>query len=240
MKAFYRLTGLLLAALFIAGPALASERQGTLEFFTGQYSIREPLFKTVYQEGSSIQGLILSSTLLFNIDFYLELKAINKKGELTYSKEPTTLVLIPVSLGLRYVLPLGFVQPYAGAGIDFYLFFENNPIGSYFNYVRGYHGLGGVYIRFAKKFPILLNFKAKYTKADYYWPPQDLIVLSGLLDGSFRVSVLDAIINAIDARGCLERILDGGFQAVIFTTGTATLKSDLALASAVKAARPGM
>src|SRR4030042_2794142 len=167
MKAFYRLTGLLLAALFIAGPALASERQGTLEFFTGQYSIREPLFKTVYQEGSSIQGLILSSTLLFNIDFYLELKAINKKGELTYSKEPTTLVLIPVSLGLRYVLPLGFVQPYAGAGIDFYLFFENNPIGSYFNYVRGYHGLGGVYIRFAKKFPILLNFKATYTKASF-------------------------------------------------------------------------
>ncbi|MBN2199453.1 MAG: radical SAM protein, partial [Candidatus Aminicenantes bacterium] len=78
------------------------------------------------------------------------------------------------------------------------------------------------------------------SKADYYWPPQDLIVLSGLLDGSFRVDVLDAIVNKIDARSCLERILESGYRAVIFTTGTATLKSDLALAAAVKAARPGI
>lgn len=78
------------------------------------------------------------------------------------------------------------------------------------------------------------------SKASYYWPPQDLIVLSGLLDEAFRIDVLDAIINKIDARSCLERILGGGYRAVIFTTGTATLKSDLALASAVKAARPGI
>jgi radical SAM superfamily enzyme YgiQ (UPF0313 family) len=76
------------------------------------------------------------------------------------------------------------------------------------------------------------------SKADYYWPPQDLIVLSGLLDGSFQVGVLDAIINRVDARSCLERILKGGYRAVVFATGTATLKSDLALAAALKAARP--
>jgi len=167
MKTVMKLGGILWLALCVSGAARGADRQGTLEFYTGRYSIREPLFKTVYQEGSSIQGLVLSSSLVFNIDFYLELKAMYKKGQLTYSKEPTTLVLAPVSLGLRYVLPLGFVQPYAGAGIDFYLFFENNPIGSYFNYVRGYHGLGGVYLRFAKGFPVLLNFKAKFTKAAF-------------------------------------------------------------------------
>ncbi|MBN2199452.1 MAG: hypothetical protein JW747_06325 [Candidatus Aminicenantes bacterium] len=167
MKNVKKLTGLFLAALCASGTAWSSERQGTLEFYTGRYSITEPLFKTVYQEGGAIQGLVLSSSLIFNVDFYLELKAVYKKGELTYSKEPTTLVLAPVSLGLRYVLPLGIVQPYAGAGVDFLLFFENNPIGSYFNYVRGYHGQGGVYIRFAKGFPVLLNFKAKFTKATF-------------------------------------------------------------------------
>jgi hypothetical protein len=167
MNTVKRLAGLFGLLLCVLGPVRASERQGTLEFFAGRYSMREPLFKTVYPEGGGIQGLILSSSLIFNLDFYLELKAVYKKGQLTYSKEPTTLVLAPVSLGLRYVLPLGIVQPYAGAGIDFFLFFETNPIGSYFNYVRGYHGLAGVYLRFAKGFPVLLNFKAKFTKATF-------------------------------------------------------------------------
>jgi anaerobic magnesium-protoporphyrin IX monomethyl ester cyclase len=76
------------------------------------------------------------------------------------------------------------------------------------------------------------------SKADYYWPPQDLIVLSGLLDGDFRIQVLDAIIDKVGPEECHRRILEGGFQAVLFTTGTATLKSDLALMDKVKAARP--
>ena len=162
-----RLAGILTLALLASGLTRGTERQGTLEFYVGQYNIREPLFKTVYEPGGSIQGLILSSTLVFNLDFYLELKALYLKGELTYSKEPTKLLIAPISLGLRYVLPLGFVQPYAGAGVDFYLFYESNAIGSLFNYVRGYHGLGGVYVRFAKGFPILLNFKFKLTKATF-------------------------------------------------------------------------
>ncbi|MBM3296396.1 MAG: radical SAM protein [Candidatus Aminicenantes bacterium] len=76
------------------------------------------------------------------------------------------------------------------------------------------------------------------SKADYYWPSPDLVVLSGLLDEAFRVGVMDAILDKISAGACLERILRGRYGAVIFTTGTATLKSDLALAAALKAARP--
>jgi len=161
---------LVLAALALfsaqsAPQAQAAERQGTIELFLGNYTIQEPLFKTVYEPGGSLQGLILSSMLFFNIDFYLELKALSKTGQLTYSKEKTTMLLVPVSLGLRYGLPLGFLQPYAGGGLDFYLFYESNPIGSLFNYVQGYHFLAGVYLRFAKSFPILLNFRIKNTWA---------------------------------------------------------------------------
>lgn len=161
---------LVLAALALlsaqsAPQAQAVERQGTLEVFLGRYDIQEPLFKKVYQPGSAVQGIILSSALFFNIDFYLELKAIYKTGQLTYSKEKTKLLLVPVSLGLRYGLPLGIVEPYAGGGLDFFLFYESNPIGSLFNYVQGSHLLGGVYLRFAKSFPILLNFRIKSTWA---------------------------------------------------------------------------
>jgi hypothetical protein len=154
-----------LAFIICPGTTEAAERQGTVELFLGNYTIQEPLFKTVYEPGGALQGLILSSILFFNFDFYLELKALYKTGQLTYSKEKTTMLLVPVSLGLRYGLPLGFLQPYAGGGLDFYLFYESNPIGSLFNYVRGGHFLVGVYLKFAKNFPILLNFRLKNTWA---------------------------------------------------------------------------
>jgi radical SAM superfamily enzyme YgiQ (UPF0313 family) len=76
------------------------------------------------------------------------------------------------------------------------------------------------------------------SKADYYWPPQDLIVLSGVLDAAFRVQVLDAIIDKVRPQDCLSRILAGNSQAVLFTTGTATLRADLDLMAKLKAARP--
>jgi hypothetical protein len=159
------LAALTFLAAHSAPQAQASERQGTVEVFLGRYDIQEPLFKKVYQPGSAVQGIILSSALLLNIDFYLELKAIHKTGELTYSKEKTVLLLVPVSLGLRYGYPLGIVEPYAGGGLDFFLFYESNPIGTLFNYVQGTHLLGGVYLRFAKSFPIMLNLRIKSTWA---------------------------------------------------------------------------
>lgn len=78
------------------------------------------------------------------------------------------------------------------------------------------------------------------SKANYYWPPQDLIALSGILDAGFEVHVLDAIVP----RKTPEEVMDLAARlkpaAVVFTTGTATLKSDLALMERLKAAGPGM
>jgi len=73
------------------------------------------------------------------------------------------------------------------------------------------------------------------SKADYYWPPQDLIYLSGILDQEFSVQVIDAIINRMSEEEVLSCIEDSGAQALIFTTGTATLKSDLRLIQQIKA-----
>ncbi|MCP2520252.1 B12-binding domain-containing radical SAM protein [Candidatus Aminicenantes bacterium AC-708-M15] len=72
------------------------------------------------------------------------------------------------------------------------------------------------------------------SKADYYWPPQDLIVLSGILSDKYRVNVIDAIINKINSDECLKRVLDSDYKAIIFTTGTATLISDLELMKKIK------
>jgi len=67
------------------------------------------------------------------------------------------------------------------------------------------------------------------SKADYYWPPQDLIYLSGTLDQYFSVEVVDAIIDRLSEERVLEIIINSEPDAVVFTTGTATMKSDLRL-----------
>ena len=73
------------------------------------------------------------------------------------------------------------------------------------------------------------------SKADYYWPPQDLIYLSGILDEEYSVRVIDAIINKQTEDDVLAKIENYGARALIFTTGTATMLSDLRLMERIKA-----
>lgn len=140
-------------------------RQGSVEFFFGSYNMNEPRFDAVYPGGGVIAGLGLSSALVSNVNFYLEIKAYTRTGTLTFTKEKTELTLVPISLGVRYIFPFGLFNPYAGGGADFYFYYEDNPIGTVLNYANGYHLLAGTYIQPLGKVPILINLKLKYTTA---------------------------------------------------------------------------
>ncbi|MHB8054582.1 MAG: hypothetical protein ACYDH3_04985 [Candidatus Aminicenantales bacterium] len=156
----------LLAFVFGSAAAFAGtgdERQGTIEFSYGRYNMADPLFKTVYQPGGAIQDLGLTAHLISYLDFYLDVKLMSKKGELSYSKEKTTLALLPISMGVRGSYPVAFVEPFAGLGLDTYIFYENNAIGTTVNHATGWHVQGGFYIRFGKSIPLLPFAKIKYT-----------------------------------------------------------------------------
>ncbi len=140
-------------------------RQGSVEFSMGSYNMNEPRFDAVYPGGGRILGVSISSALVSNVNFYLEIKAYQRKGALTFTKEKTEFILVPISLGMRYIFPFGLINPYAGAGLDFYFYYENNPIGTVLNYANGYHFLGGVYFQLHKKIPLLINLKVKHTSA---------------------------------------------------------------------------
>jgi radical SAM superfamily enzyme YgiQ (UPF0313 family) len=72
------------------------------------------------------------------------------------------------------------------------------------------------------------------SKANYYWPPQDLVVLSGILSSSFEVEALDAVASRIKEEVCLERILKSPAEAVIFATGSVSFAQDLAFIKRLK------
>ncbi len=78
------------------------------------------------------------------------------------------------------------------------------------------------------------------SKASYYWPPQDLLALSGILDADHEVRVLDAIVPRRSEEEVLAAAADPAVKALVFTTGTATLKGDMALAERIRAARPDL
>jgi len=75
------------------------------------------------------------------------------------------------------------------------------------------------------------------SKANYYWPPSDLILLSGWLR-DLDLHVLDAIAERLSGEDCLRRIAALAPEAVIFTTGTATWENDRRFLERVRAAVP--
>jgi len=154
-----------LLAFVFTGAAVAGaadDRQGTIEFSYGRYNMADPLFETVYQPGGSIGGIGLTARIVSFVDFYLDAKLMKKDGQLSYSKEKTTLALVPISLGIRGSIPVAFVEPFAGLGLDKYIFYEKNPIGTTVSHATGWHLNGGLYIRFGKAVPILPFVRIKY------------------------------------------------------------------------------
>lgn len=157
-----------LAALLAFGayPLSAQDRplrQGSVEVFLGGYQMTDARFATIYPKGGLIAGLGASAAIISNLNLYLEAKYWQRQGFLTFSKEITTLRLLPISLGVRYIVPLGFFNPYLGAGGDMYFYYEDNPIGTTANRATGYHVLGGAYFRFARSVPVMINLRAKYS-----------------------------------------------------------------------------
>ena len=77
------------------------------------------------------------------------------------------------------------------------------------------------------------------SKANYYWPPTDLVLLSGVLR-EFELRVIDAIAEKLSPEECELRIKEFEPEAIIFTTGTATWKKDIAFLEKIKRGLPAL
>ncbi len=152
-------------SLFVSSLLHASGKQGTIELVYGRFTPSDAKFKKVYQAGGSIQGLAVSGNLVANLNLYLEIKSFYRTGELTVSKAATKFLLLPLSVGVRYIHETRWFLPYVGLGTDFCFYYEDNPIGTVTNYAHGYHILAGTYVRASEDFPLRLSLRLKYTKA---------------------------------------------------------------------------
>ena len=154
---------LALMLALLGGRGFASGRQGTFEILFGRSSIKDARFANIYGSSGNFGGLALTAALFFNLDFYLEAKISSQAGQLTYTKEKTKFVLLPFSFGIRWGAPLGILEPFIGAGLDYYVYYENNVIGTAVDYARGAHIMGGLRLNFGKDVPLSLSGRVKYT-----------------------------------------------------------------------------
>jgi len=75
------------------------------------------------------------------------------------------------------------------------------------------------------------------SKAGYYWPPIDLLVLSGLLKNRFDVHVLDAIIKKQGIEKCAWEIKGIDPEIIIFLSSTKSYKDDFSFMRRIKQAQ---
>jgi radical SAM superfamily enzyme YgiQ (UPF0313 family) len=64
------------------------------------------------------------------------------------------------------------------------------------------------------------------SKANYYWPPIDLVILSGILAEKHDIFVLDSIIEELSFEESLEVLRKRGVDFLIFITGTSSWVED--------------
>lgn len=78
------------------------------------------------------------------------------------------------------------------------------------------------------------NYCSFSSKADYYWPPIDLVTQSGILGEVADLSVVDATAERLTPAAALERCAAPRPDLTLFVTGTASVDNDMAFVRDLK------
>lgn len=87
--------------------------------------------------------------------------------------------------------------------------------------------------------PCIRDYYCSFSsQANYYWPPQDLVLLSGRLKDIAQVEYCDLQGEGSSAKEGLERITGKAYDALVFTSGSVSMEGDLAFIKMVKERLP--
>lgn len=121
----------------------------SIEVKGSYFNPSEAVFKDIYGGGFKLGGE-LTIGILKNLQLWFEGSYFSQNGELTYTKEETSLQIIPLGGGLKYKLKAGILSLYGGAGINYYQYKESNILGEVSKSGIGYVGKIGVIVKIFK------------------------------------------------------------------------------------------
>lgn len=158
MRREFRLILVLIFLFFsICQPVPAAIRA---EIKFAYFSPKDEAFKDIYGAGPSLGAEIGIKTGHF-LAFWASGEYFSKKGKMTFTKEETTLKIMPLAVGLSVALNLGRFSPYAKLGIGFFRYEEINILGKVKKTDIGYLSQGGLVWHIAG--PVYLDLFGHYS-----------------------------------------------------------------------------
>jgi len=152
-----------LTVLLILVIGLCAINAGAQSFsLTFDYGIRQiaekDLFEQVYGTNNPIYAIDMGLFLKPFLQLFFHTDYFSADGETTFTKEVTTLTIIPIEFGARFMLGKR-IQPYLGFGPGYYMFKEENPIGTIDEKKMGFFIEGGLRLHIFR--PVFIDLKAK-------------------------------------------------------------------------------
>lgn len=124
------------------------------------------LYTEVYGKNNMAYSIDLGYQVLESLQVFLHSDYFSVDGKLTFTGEDTKLKIIPIELGLRYFMGKKMIFPYIGAGTGYYMYKEENVIGTVDEKKFGFFGEGGLKYQFTELFFIDLKVKYIFLKVD--------------------------------------------------------------------------
>lgn len=171
-----------LIILFTAGSVFGSDYKIAVK--VNYFNPSEKIFDEVYGSGL-IYGIKAEKSNVFKkFGLIVETGYFEKQGELTFTKEDTTVKIIFLGPGVITHYSKGIFDFYAGGGLRYYHFEEKNPIGNTQQQGLGYFISLGTYIHLMKNFyaDLGLNYSACQIQ------PEDLRVEIGGLEAGIGLA----------------------------------------------------
>ncbi|MCX6556718.1 MAG: biotin/lipoyl-binding protein [Candidatus Aminicenantes bacterium] len=123
----------------------------------GRFSINDKNLRSFYLNWfKNIPGIEFSFNTVKNVDFWLSYKIFSEKLTTTFYGNELKFKLAPLSIGLRYRFPKWrFVEPFVGAGINYYAYSETitgeSDLEDTMGKAFGFHFQGGSYFDISQR-----------------------------------------------------------------------------------------
>lgn len=151
----------MVTGIFLSGYANATDI--LVELKAHYLNPSEQAFKDIYGGGMMYGGEV-SIGVWKGLEVWFGGSYFSKEGELTFTKEKTTLEIYPLGGGLKCRLSEGVFSFYLGAGLNYYQCKESNPLGDISKGGLGYIGKTGSYVKITEGFLIDLYMNYTYCK----------------------------------------------------------------------------
>ena len=147
-------------ALVLAGIGQAAFGAGvSVALKAGYFFPSSSLFREVYKSGPTFGGEF-TVPVAGALRFWAGAELFSKTGVLSISEETTKVRVIPVYAGLRAEFGKKSVHPYIGAAAAYFLFHEENPLGTISDSGLGFLARAGIQAKLGG--PVWVDFFADY------------------------------------------------------------------------------